>query len=270
MAYTPDELALLVQWHHEQVPIKEQAARLGRAYGTIAMARRRLAAKGLITLPERSGWRPWTADDETQLELLLAQGLPYTQIAKRLRRTRVAVVIRCKRQQMRLLTIPGVLSARDVAEQLGLACSKKVADWIARGWLKARNGGTKDKPLWRIQDLDLLAFLENSDYWMSWDPHHIPDPAFREWAVEQRQHGPDWITTGEAARRLHVIHNTVHQWIEKGYLTAKRYGNWYVDGRTLGAWWQQHQAAEHRRRSLATRTVRAQKRAQREATREAA
>jgi hypothetical protein len=260
--YTPDEIALLVQWHAEQVPLKEQAARLGRTHGDIAAKRQRLARRGLITIPPRSTRRPWTADDETKLERLLERGLSYAQIAKRLKRTQVAVVIYCKRRGTRLLTISGVLTANEAAAQLGLRCPKKVADWIARGWLKATNAGNADKSLWRIQDMDLLAFLENSDYWMPWDPAALTDPAFREWALEQRQTGPEWITTGEAGRRLGYTNEAVCLWIAKGYLSARRYGNWYVDGCSLGAWMQQHLAAEHQRRSRAVRTVRAQKRAQ--------
>jgi hypothetical protein len=106
-----------------------------------------------------------------------------------------------------------------------VACPKIVSRWIKRGWLKARNGGSLAKPLYRIQWEDLTTFLECPDYWIAWQPERITDLALREWAQELRVGQPRLLSQREVARRYHVSVDAVGQWIDKGWLKAERYGN---------------------------------------------
>ena len=205
----------------------------------------------------------WTQRDEDRLIVLLERGYSYGTIARQLKRTRTAVIVRAKRHNMRLLTIGGVVSAREAAAVLGLGRQngRTVCGWIARGWLRARNGSDTDRPLWRIQDDDLMAFLENSDYWMAWQPARLPDSALREWATEIRDGGPDWITVGEAARRVFIGVATMNGWIHRHGLAARRYGNWYVDARELDSFVVQRQRDEAAARERAARERRVQRKA---------
>jgi hypothetical protein len=81
-----------------------------------------------------------------------------------------------------------------------------------------------------------MAFLFNENYWMAWDVQRITDADLRTEMCKLRATRPCWLTIGEVARRYHVISNTVGQWIEKGFISARRYGNWYVREDVIAGW----------------------------------
>lgn len=194
-----------------------------------------------VSAAEAARWKDgkaWTAIDVDRLIQLVDAGHGYDTLARRLRRTRTAVLIKCKRLGVRVTTTPATLAARDVAALLGNACSKSVTRWIALGWLPARNaGGPGCKALWRIQWDDLLAFMERRDYWPTWEQDRIRDAALREWAQELRAAaGGRWISIGEVAERYCVDCRAVNTWIRKGWLPAARYGNWWIWSADLEGW----------------------------------
>lgn len=170
----------------------------------------------------------WTGMEEHKLRDLIEAGHGYTTCARRLKRTRVAIVLKVRRR-----AIPGVtktratLSARDAARVLGLGCAKTVTRWIAEGVLPARNAGMH-RPLWRIDWDDLLTYLTHRYRWMTWHPDTITDLALREWAQELRAEPGQWLTPGQVAKRLHIGTAAVNAWIHKGSLPAVRYGNWWI------------------------------------------
>jgi hypothetical protein len=226
--YTQQDFDSLVRWHNESVPIKEQAARLGRTYADIAVIRQRLAKKGLIVLPLRPAWRPWTRQELWTLRDKLEQGWSYRKIAKHLKRTETSVVLKCRRRNERLTTLPEIFSARDVADLLGLGCAKTVTRWIDAGYLKAFKGGRHPRHIYRIHAADLWDMLQNESLWMAWEPARITDPHWREMTQELRAGKPRWVSAGEVARRFHVSINAVNQWAHKGFLPSVKYGNhWY-------------------------------------------
>jgi excisionase family DNA binding protein len=227
----------LAAWDAEGLTVPEQAARLGIRQPQLAGIRARLIREGRLTARGRRG-RAWSAADTDRLIDLVEQGYGYDALAKRLGRTRAAVVIKCKRLRIRPLTTLSTLSAHDAARVLGVPCSKKIAWWIAEGWLAARNAGTAARPLWRLTWDDLTAFLERRDCWLSWDPARITDAALREWAQELRAGEPRYLTQGEVAARFHVTVSTVGQWIDKGWLPAHRVGrgNRVVAETDLAGW----------------------------------
>jgi hypothetical protein len=159
---------------------------------------------------------------------MIDEGRGYDAIARRLERTREAVVIKAKRLQYRVLDERAALTCRAVQRRLGLGDSKTVARWITAYGLKARNAGTKQRPLWRIQEEDLLAWLEDRHHWMAYDPDKVPGATLREHLTEIRQGQSRWLTPGDVARRYHVTSSAVQQWREKGWLPMTRYGNWWI------------------------------------------
>ena len=126
-----------------------------------------------------------------------------------------------------------LLTARAVAQLLGVPCSKTVTRWIEHGLLKTRGGervGTK-RP-WYVSEDDLQRFLENRDSWVLWKPERIRDLAWREWALDMRQ-GTRMLTTGEVGQRLGFSDRAVASWIRKGLIPATRNGKWLIDEANL-------------------------------------
>lgn len=226
---SPDEQAQILAWSQAGIGLAEQARRLGRPVTNIQATYRNCVEAGLVPKRERPSWRPWTGEERDRLFELINCGYGYNAIAKKLRRSRNSVIIELKRRRYhRVTTGPATWSAHDVARLLGLSCSKIVSGWIRRKWLKARNAGRKDRPLWRISPADLYSCLEQPQTWMAWEVENITDPAIRAWAEELRQGQPRWLTEGEVAARYHVTPKAVYQWILWGFLPAVRYDNHYI------------------------------------------
>jgi transposase len=178
--------------------------------------------------PDTRHKRFWRQSEVDDLKRLIDDGYSYSQIATRLGRSRVAVVIKVERINYRRMHTNSALAACDAKALLGLKCSKTVICWITGYGLKARNGGTKNKPLWRIQWLDLCEWLEDPTHWMAYDPARVTELALREHLTEIRQGQPRWLTVGEVAQRYNVGIQTVATWRIKGILPMVRYGNWWI------------------------------------------
>jgi hypothetical protein len=168
----------------------------------------------------------WTPAEVAKLEELLSHGLSDAEIGQRLGRSDNAVNIARKRHG-----IPSrhkqLLTSRRVADRLGLGCSKKVAYWIKRGFLRGRRAaGAGRYRMWLVEEDALLAFMEDPRYWHMWTPERVKDSGEREWATEIRKER--YLSTGEVGRRLGVVSNAVLSWIQRGCLPAKRWGNWMV------------------------------------------
>jgi hypothetical protein len=172
--------------------------------------------------------RYWRRSDIDELKRLIDEGYSYTLIARRLGRSREAVKIKAERINYRMMHTKNAISARDAQALLGLACSKTVIRWITGYGLKARNGGTKERPLWRIQWLDLMEWLEAPEHWMAYDPAKVSERTLREHLTEIRQGQPRWLTAGEVARRLCVTESAVATYRAGGLLPMVRYGNWWA------------------------------------------
>jgi excisionase family DNA binding protein len=224
---SPDQRAVVEARTRAGIGPSAIAQELGLLPSNIEGTRRKLIRAGLAPSRPRPPFRRWDSKETDQLINLVEQGFPYAQIARKLKRTETSIRLRCKRIGVLVTTTNATMSARDVATQLGVACSKTVSGWIRRGWLRARDAGHK-RPLWRITWDDLTAFLENPDHWLAWEPDRIPDLALREWTQELRANEPRYLSHSEIAGRLGVGRDTVGQWIDKGWLPAVRYGNRYV------------------------------------------
>lgn len=178
----------------------------------------------------------WLPAEDDRLIALLDEGTSYDRIAWLLRRSGTSVRLRAKRLRHRLTRTPATMSAREVARLLGVRCSKTVTDWIARGWLPARNGGELDRPLWRVPREAVEAFVDNPDYWMAWAPERVTDPELRRWAIQIRAGQPRWLTPGEVAQRYQVARKVVTDWVGRGELPTTRYGNHWIHEEDLIDW----------------------------------
>lgn len=170
----------------------------------------------------------WTTADLDHLKELVDQGYGYAVIARRLKRSEMAVRVKAKRIKYRLLHSRAALTCREVGRLLGLPCSKTVARWIEAYGLRARNARPSGCPLWRVQWEDLCDWLDDPAHWMAYDPARCTEPPLREHLTEIRAGEPRWLRPGEVAERYIVDSGTVKQWIAKGFLPATRYGNWWV------------------------------------------
>lgn len=167
---TEAEQQQVLAWSLQRVPQREQAARLGKKPTELTATIRRYQAEGLLPKRGTGRGRPWTIAELDELYTLIDKGFGYSHIARKLGRSREAVVLKTARINYRLTHTRAALTARDVAGLLGLSCSKTVARWIEQYGLRARNAGTKQKPIWRIQWDDLLTWLEDRAHWMAYDP----------------------------------------------------------------------------------------------------
>jgi excisionase family DNA binding protein len=233
---TPEQRALVTSWTIEGIGPAEQARRLGLPVTRISATRRAILRAGHAPRRPRQPWKPWTAKETDQLISLIEKGTPYATIAKRMKRTEVSIRLRSKRIGTRILTTNATMSAREVAAQLGVRCSKTVSRWITRDWLRAANAGVETRPLWRISWDDLTAFLENPAYWIAWRPERIPDLALREWAQELRANEEPLLAHAEIAQRYGVGRDTIGNWLDKGWLPAVRYGTRRVPASALDGW----------------------------------
>lgn len=170
----------------------------------------------------------WTAHQEQRLRELHKQGASYDEMAAALKRSRVAIQVRCKRLGLAITTNPRSLGARAVAQLLGFGCCKRVHALMARGWLEGRNVGTMTRPIRRFTLAQIKAFLAQEQHWYTWRAEDITDVYLRAWAKELRANGPQWLTCAEVGARYAVEGHTVVQWVRKGWLPAQVWNSRYV------------------------------------------
>ncbi len=179
---------------------------------------------GVYSIPGRKAWTP---DDDLTLEELASQGLTMAQIARRMGRSVNSVDVRSGRLGLMRKVRP--MSARTVADLLGVACSKTVLRWIKDGHLRGRRlalrAGANHR--YAVTEEALFAFLADPAHWHRWDAERITERDLREWATEHRA-GVRFLTLGEVAARYCVVTATVSSWIEREELRAVRNGNHLV------------------------------------------
>ncbi len=168
----------------------------------------------------------WTAEDDMKLSDLIEAGRTVKQIAKAMGRSENSVKVRMSRTVECRRIRP--MSARQVADALGVGCSKTVTRWMEQGWLNGRKGalGAGASRRWLVTEDALMSFIEDRAHWHRWDASRIADPYLREWAVELRNER--YLTLGEVAARYFVVRGTVRKWIDEGRLPAVRNGNHMV------------------------------------------
>lgn len=168
----------------------------------------------------------WTDDRLERLYQCLEQGMGYDRIAAELGCSETAAWNARKRyglpSRARL-----VMTAHDVARLMGKRCSKSVNRWIRDGWLRSRRGYQSGGNLVHLVTWkDLEDFVADERYWVTWDPERVTHPVLV--AAARRPAWARYLTHAEVAERCCVVRGTVNNWIQKGWLQAVQYGNWWV------------------------------------------
>lgn len=181
-----------------------------------------------------AGKKFWTGERLWEVMGYVDQGMDDEAIAVRMGVTAEAVRIVRVRNGIRCVRAR-YLSARDVARLLDID-EHAVGRWIERRWLRAKRGPAPGgwKAQWLIASKDVERFLRDERYWHAWEPARITQPTLRARMLSLRA-GVEFLTPGEVADRMFVVSSTVNGWIHKGYLPARKYGNWWIDSRDLAA-----------------------------------
>lgn len=171
--------------------------------------------------------RYWAPRELAELASAIGAGHSDAAIARRLRRSVVAIQVARKRHDIPS-RLASLMSARDVARRLGVSDSKSVVRWIEAGWLNGRRGeywGPNRR--WYVTERALMAFMVERSHWARWKPERMPESSWRRFALALRG-GDRWLSTREVGALLGVGHATVHRYIVRGLLPAVRHGNWFV------------------------------------------
>jgi excisionase family DNA binding protein len=182
----------------------------------------------------------WTRARRFELMGYIGQGMSDGEIAGVMGVSRDAVKLARRRYGIRGVSAQAY-SCRQVADMMGVGCSKTVRAWIRarmlRGHRAYRQGPNRT---WRISRDDLWAFMADARTWHLWTVDRIVDDKLRGWAILCGRHRVRFLTPREAAQRLYVEPSTINQWIHKGWLRARRWGNWWIDERDVATF--QHPA----------------------------
>lgn len=190
--------------------------------------------------PRARANRDWTHEEIDRLVALLDKGYGYDAIARKLGRSRTAIVVKTKRLRCKMTRRPTVLTAREVARLLGKGCSKSVVAWVKAGYLQARAVVCNGRRIWRICWDDLMTFLHNPVFWCCWDAARISDPDLRTELLALRATDGRYLTQREVAAQFHVGVETVGQWLDKGFLpyihSGAGKGNRMIRERDIDGW----------------------------------
>jgi len=223
--YTAEEDRYIIT-HHLTHSDEQIGWALGRGRWAVRNRRYVLARRGQLNLQTKPP--EWTPAEDARLLEMLEDNRSYKQIAKALGRTEVAITLRCNRNDIPRLSKASGMTARAVARLMGIDehVPKK---WIAKDVLKGTHYPMKgSRPYWRIEEEDLIAFLENEEHWHLWIPAKMKDLAWREWAQEMRE-GVEFVGTRETARILGWCRETITRRVLRGQIPARKLGfNWMI------------------------------------------
>jgi excisionase family DNA binding protein len=169
----------------------------------------------------------WTPERIFQLDELIRMGRTDAQIGRAIGCSANAANLARKRRHLPARRAV-LLSARAVADRLGIGCAKVVVRWIDLGWLRGRRGQRMGPHrMWYVTEEGLWDFIANPAAWHAWTPERIPEFELRELATAIRA-GERYLTPGEVAERFFVSDAAVNDWIHSGTLPAVRHGNWRI------------------------------------------
>lgn len=163
---------------------------------------------------------------------LIERGKSNAEIATSVGATEAAVMLMRKRYKLET-TKHSSLTARQVAVMMGIGCAKTVVRWIEEGFLKGKQGYRQGPHhVWFVKPDSLRAFIADESTWHVWTQERIADKGLRKHAEDVRR-GVRFLTPGEVAWDFYVEHGAINDWIHKGIIPARRWGNWWIDERDV-------------------------------------
>lgn len=144
--------------------------------------------------------------------------LPDEEICRQLERSPNALKIMGYRA-MRINHKTNIITAREVARVMGVACSKTVIEWIDRGWLKGQQTSVRcgHTSVWNFTKEDLETFVRSFPYVL--DRDKMLEGPYRAIALEEFARDP-WCSLQEACQKIGVSYNSaaLPQYLKKGWL----------------------------------------------------
>lgn len=182
--------------------------------------------------------------------------LPVEAICKHLGRSQNALKIISYRKCRGLNQKSNMYTARAVADELGVSCSKTIVAWVEKGFIQAKRSPVHcgKTLIWNFQYEDIVKCLRERPYLV--DCRKMEPSMFRAIVKEEYARDP-WYNTTQAAPFMGVIdHNAVKRYIYRGWLKATRrpksggYWEWIVRKSAIEAFLANDPRRQHERAAL--------------------
>lgn len=174
----------------------------------------------------------WPLARRWKVMTMIEQGRSNAQIAKALGVSTASIILVRKRYKLEPATSK-LLTASRLADMMGVGCAKTISHWIRTGFLKATHGYHQGPHrVWLINPLDVFDFLADEATWHLWQVDRIVDAELREYALKVRG-DVRFLTPREAGWELYVEHKTINSRIRRGKMSARKWGNWWIDEREV-------------------------------------
>jgi hypothetical protein len=163
---------------------------------------------------------------------MISAGKGFRAIAKRLGRTRASVWGYAYGQKLSLRNErKGYWFSLDKVSKLFGISLEQVQQIVEWAEIKALPGKVRGRNHRYLTRDDIESFIENSDYWMLWEPDRITDHDVKSYALELReQAGWCWLTAKETAYALGYKNKYQLSWprhIRRVGLPVRRVGGRY-------------------------------------------
>jgi predicted site-specific integrase-resolvase len=148
--------------------------------------------------------------------------MPKEQIAKRLKRSENALKIAAYRKLNGINQRSNIYTARNVAELLGIPCSKTIIAWMEKGYIKGKRApfAYGKHLVWSFEYEDIEACLRERPWLVN--IAKMERSYFKTIVKEEYEKDP-WYTCAQAATFLGLVDiNAVHRYIHRGWLPAVR------------------------------------------------
>lgn len=242
--YAPEEVSLLCA-EYPRRPLVAIARLLDRSPHSVQQKAYTLVRRGVLSPAQRAYGRRWTRREDDVLRV--HYGLHTDAwLARKLNRSVLAV--RNRAHLLGQAKKDNVVTAYDVGRLFGVD-SKAIPQWVARGWLRATRAPITIGRHHTVHCVSMASVVEHvtERAWAYWPEkmqrgHWLTDLAHQVAAREQ------WLTSEQAAARLHVCREYIHKLAREAGLPHQRrprygkggtrHGTIVIRAADLDTWWQ--------------------------------